>query len=181
MKPPARRPFENTDVAALSAGAVAVVIGLFTNPGPWDMTGLVIGFTLVIIIVAFTWERTRWWLQSLAVAAAIALASLPATGFMCEAIQSQDPLSYLLGQYNWQCANERDPCTAQEPRIVIAQSGEIKKAELVDGKPTSRVTTTEQAVVWFGMLIILFIGDLILQSFRTSRQQEQDATQLTGE
>ena len=32
---------EQTDVAVLAAGSIAVVIALFINPGPWDITGLI--------------------------------------------------------------------------------------------------------------------------------------------
>lgn len=127
-----KRP-ENTDVAALSAGAIAVVIALFINPGAWDITGLIVGFTLVVVITGFAWDRTRWWLQSLAIAASIALASLPAIDFMNEMYQSHDWKAYLAGTYNWICGDDlsiHDPCDKE-------------------GKQVSRVTANEQALFWF--------------------------------
>ena|SRR5215472_8548964 len=99
-----RRP-ENTDVAALSAGAIAVVIALFINPGSWDITGLIVSFTLVVVILGFSWERTRWWLQSLAIAASIALASLPAIDFVNEVYRSHNWAASLAGEYKWHCGD----------------------------------------------------------------------------
>jgi hypothetical protein len=145
---------ENTDVAALSAGAIAVVIALAINPGAWDVTGLIVGFTLVVVILGFSWEKTRWWLQSLAIAASIALASLPAIDFVNEAYHSHDWRAYLVGSYALHCGDDpskddpsKDPCNKE-------------------GKPESRVTVNQQAISWFIVLIIILAGDLLLQRAR---------------
>jgi hypothetical protein len=76
---------QKLDIAALSLALIPIVLGMFSNPAPWDITSFIISFTFVLIILAYSWDHSRSWLQSLTLAAAIALASLPATGFVFEA------------------------------------------------------------------------------------------------
>ena len=77
---------ENSDVAALSAGVVAVVLTLYIDPGEYGVMSLVISFALSIVMLAFTWRQSRGWDGSLAVGAILGLALLPALGFLHEAL-----------------------------------------------------------------------------------------------
>ena len=78
------RPQASTDVAALSASVVAAAVTLVANPGPWDAFGVMISTTITLLIVAYSWDHFRWWLQSAAIAGAIAFGCLPIMGFIAE-------------------------------------------------------------------------------------------------
>jgi hypothetical protein len=75
---------EHADIAAVSAGVVAVAMSLFAIPGRYDTMDLVVSVTLFLVFAAFVWPQRRDPLRSRAVAAAGALALIPAIGFFDE-------------------------------------------------------------------------------------------------
>jgi hypothetical protein len=97
----------STDIAALSAGVVAVVVSLFVSPGRYGSIGPVVSITLILVIWAYVWPHTRRLLQSIAFGCSIGLASIPAIGFFDEAARSRAPLTYLSTE-EWDC--RQDPC-----------------------------------------------------------------------
>jgi hypothetical protein len=133
-----------TDVAALSAGVVAVSVSLFVAPGAYSSINLVVSATLLAIIWGYVWPRQRRLLQTLGVAAAIGLAAVPAIGFFDEAARSRDPLSYLLASYTWDCAGDADPCNQND-------------------EPQSRVQEKDITLGWLSVLLITFVTDRIRQ------------------
>src|SRR5215510_6925239 len=99
---PEQRATSSVDTAALSAGAVAVVVALFITPGMYGVINLIISVTLVLAIVAYVWPHTRRWLPSAAVGAAIGLASLPGIGFVEETARSRDAFAHIFSS-SWEC------------------------------------------------------------------------------
>lgn len=79
---------EMTDIAALSAGVIAVAMSLFSVPGAYDPVDLVTSLTLSSVIAAYVWNAPRGASRSKAVAASAALALLPAMGFLDELIRA---------------------------------------------------------------------------------------------
>jgi hypothetical protein len=117
MVAPERRGTGSTDTAALSAGAIAVVVSLFITPGSYGIVNLLISLTLVLVIFAYVWPHARRFLQSAAVGAAVGLASLPGIGFFGEVAGSTKPIQQLLGYYEWNC--DVDPCREKVPRSRV--------------------------------------------------------------
>src|SRR5690242_6647722 len=74
----------HTDIAALASSLVAVVLALFLVPGTYTAINLIVSFVLVAIIFGYVWPNKRQLAQSVAVAAALALACIPAVGFFVE-------------------------------------------------------------------------------------------------
>jgi hypothetical protein len=137
----------NTDIAALSASIVAVAVSLFVAPGSFNILNLVVSVTLAAVIVGYVWPRIRSKRQSLAIAAAMGLAMLPAIGFLDEAIRSPNPLHFLAGTYEWDC--KIDPCKS-------------------DGDDKSRVPARDLAVGWLLTLVASFLVDRVTQKRRHS-------------
>ena len=138
----------HTDIAALSAGVIAVVVSLFVSPGAYGGTSLVVTLTLIVIILGYVWASKRRWLQTLAVAAAIGLASIPGIGFIDEAARSRSPIGYLMLNESWDC-NE-DPCNE-------------------DGDRQSRVPDRDLVIGWLAVLVLTFAVDLVSQRRRWRR------------
>jgi len=141
---PEQRATSSVDTAALSAGAVAVVVALFISPGMYGIINLIISLTLVLAIVAYVWPHTRRWLQSVAVGAAIGLASLPGIGFVEEAARSRDAIAHIFSS-SWECG--KDPCTEQ-------------------GVPRSRVSDQDLAGGWLVIAILVLAADRLSQRRR---------------
>ncbi len=145
----------HTDVAALSAGVVAVAVSLFITPGQFGIINLVISVTLSAVILAHVSIHGAAWSQSFAVAAVIGLTTLPAVGFLDEAARSRDPLSLLLGTYEWDC--DRDPCR---------QSGE----------PESRVPDRDLAIGWIGFVIATCVAERVTRPRRARKPAGRHGT-----
>lgn len=80
-----------TDIAALSAAAAAVVVAMFLVPGNFDLMGAVISLTLLFLICGYIWRHSRVWQESLGIAAVIALLLLPVFGFVFELSEAENP------------------------------------------------------------------------------------------
>lgn len=153
-----------TDIAALSAGVVAVAVSLFVSPGEYSVLNLVTSLTLIAVILAYVWRSERWWLQSLAVAMVIGFASVPGVGFFDEVVRMSlvddstqdrkwDSFLHLTGYYQWDCE---------------------KKGECTDrGEHKSRVPTGDVAIGWACITILTFATDRFLQ--RRRRQSGNSA------
>jgi hypothetical protein len=87
-----------SDVAALSASAVAVSVSLFVLPGPYTLMNFVVSVTLIIILFGSLGENHRTVPKSAAIAAAIALSSLPGAGLVFEALRTGSPWHYVIGK-----------------------------------------------------------------------------------
>jgi hypothetical protein len=150
----------HTDIAALSAGVVAVVVSLFVSPGYFSVINFSISFTLIAVILAYVWGSARWWLQSLAVAAVIGLASMPGIGFIDETVQSRAPFQLLVGDYQWRCKDNAqdqdkdkyDPCDAK-------------------GDPESRVPNKHLAIGWLLVTALTFTIDRYRQGKYRSKSK----------
>jgi lysylphosphatidylglycerol synthetase-like protein (DUF2156 family) len=103
-----------TDVAALSAGVIAVVVTLFLTPGEYSVLDFIVSFTFIILIFAYVWPRKRSWLQSLAVAGVIGLSFMTIVAYLDEARLSRSPFELLIGTYEWDC--NLDPCNSKGER-----------------------------------------------------------------
>ena len=129
-------PSGNVDVAAVSAGVVAVVIALFLGEGRWDLMNVVTSATLSLVIIAYTWQNAgRRPLQSFAISSVLALALLPAVGFLIEIYYSPARAELFL----WNC--EGSEC-----------------APGFDQMPVSRVDNLWLVVAW---MVITVGGGLI--------------------
>jgi hypothetical protein len=140
----------HTDIAALSAGVIAVVVTLFVTPGEYTVFNFIVSFTLIAIILAYVWPGARSWLQSLALAAAIGLTFMSIVGYVGEAILSQHGGEVLIGAYEWTCWT--DPCNE---RLEHA----------------SRVPNSYVAAGWLGAMVLTFGVDLMVQHRRSSKRK----------
>jgi len=86
-----------SDVAALCASAVAVSVSLFVLPGPYTLMNFVVSVTLIVILFGSLGENHRTLPKSAAIAAAVALSSLPGAGFIFEAFRTVSPWHYMIG------------------------------------------------------------------------------------
>jgi hypothetical protein len=154
-----QQPLENTDVAALSAGVVAVVISLFITPGVYDIINLVTSITLILVIISYAWNRYRGFVQSAAVAAVLGLCSIPGAGYLQEIYYSpKDERKIIILGANkyWDCKNE-DWGTPNHP--------------CRDKKPVSRVPNHWQAIWWSIILIVTLVGDRFLQRWHVAARE----------
>jgi hypothetical protein len=133
----------NTDIAALSAGVVAVMVALFVTPGDFSVINLPVSLALTSLIYAYVWPHQRLWPQSVAVAAVAGLALLPAVGFIDETLRSREPGSYMIGYFKWKCGEDLDPCIG-------------------DGQHESRVWNGDLAIAW----LVCFVGALAADCYR---------------
>jgi hypothetical protein len=81
---------EPTDVAALSAAIVAVVISLFASQGPYDALGAIVGLTLFLMIIGYIWGHPRTVLQSLTISSILGGVVTPIVGFGLELLFTAD-------------------------------------------------------------------------------------------
>jgi hypothetical protein len=84
-----------TDIAALSASAVAVSVSLAVNPDEYSIVNLVVSITLFLVIVGYAGRERRVLVRSLALGAPLGLALLPGVGFFDEAARAADVLAFL--------------------------------------------------------------------------------------
>ena len=84
-----------TDIAALSAGVVAVAVSMFVVPGPFDVIGVMIAITLALLIVGYVWDHPRDRRQSLAVAALLGIMAIPVVSFAVELALAPDRMLLL--------------------------------------------------------------------------------------
>jgi hypothetical protein len=133
------------DIAALSAGVVAVSVSLFVAPGEYTLVNVVVSIVLFLVIFAYVWQRRRGaWLQSLAIAAVLGFAAVPAIGFFDEMARSRLPTKHLTGGIHaWNC--ELDPCRKT-------------------GEHESRVPARDVFIGWFGVFLVFFIWDVKRQA-----------------
>jgi hypothetical protein len=89
-------PGNHTDIAALAAAVVAVTVSLFLDEGLYGLISLIVSLVLIVIILAFVWPNKRSLLQSVALAAALGLASIPGIGFLIEAYHAPARMGFLL-------------------------------------------------------------------------------------
>ncbi len=73
-----------TDMAALAAGVVAIAVSVIGEPGRYDSMVFVIGLSMLLIFAGYVMDNPRRPLQSVAVAAVVALSILPVFGFVFE-------------------------------------------------------------------------------------------------
>jgi len=73
-----------TDMAALAAGVVAIAVSVIGEPGRYDSMDFVIGLSMLLIFAGYVMDNPRRPLQSVAVAAVVALSILPVFGFVFE-------------------------------------------------------------------------------------------------
>jgi hypothetical protein len=139
----------HTDIAALSASVVAVVVATFLVPGTYSAINFILTFVLVATILAYVLPSRRRWPQSLAVAAAIGLACIPGIGFFVEAIKSPSVMTYLVARYVPKC--DVDGCECD------------KKGDLESKVPAGFVEGS-----WLVILIGSFAYDVIQQRRRLS-------------
>src|ERR1044072_5169162 len=113
----------HTDIAALSAGIVAVVVSLFVAPGEFTVINFIVSMTLTGVIYGYVWPRPRTNGQMIGVAFACALALLPACGFFVEAVRSRNPCAFLVGMYEWTC--EMDQCNERKEHESRVPNGAL--------------------------------------------------------
>jgi hypothetical protein len=133
------------DIAALSAGVVAVSVSLFVAPGDYTLMNLIVSIVLIVTIFSFLWGRTRQvTLQQLAVASVLGFASVPAIGFIAEVAQSPVPLHQFLGDHKaWKCPpHGEDPCTPA-------------------GEHESRVEAWQVALGWLVVATVVFFVEMM--------------------
>jgi hypothetical protein len=92
-----------TDIAALSAGTVAVAVSMFLISGPFDALGAMVAVTLTLVISGYVWSHRRSAVQSLAVAALLGIIAIPITGFALEMLFAHDPWSLLVDNEPMNC------------------------------------------------------------------------------
>ena len=73
-----------TDAAALGGGVVAIAMTMFVEEGPYDEIGIAVGLTLWILILGYLGTHRRGRFQSLALAAVLAVLSIPILGYFAE-------------------------------------------------------------------------------------------------
>src|SRR5689334_14686343 len=88
---------KETDVAALSAGVIAVAVTTMIEPGPYNIIGTILAITLLILIVAYSWEKWRELRHSIAFAAVIGLVGMQIVGFGLELRGSPKPMGLIEG------------------------------------------------------------------------------------
>ena len=110
---------ESTDVAALSAGVLAVVVALFLAPGEYGLLNLAISVALMLIISGYLLPHTRTPWQSVALAAVVGLTIMPAIGYLGEAYWAPQHIRVLIGNYQWTCGI--DPCSGTEHESRVPQ------------------------------------------------------------
>jgi hypothetical protein len=75
---------DQTDIAALAAGVVAVSVSMFVAPGPYDLNGMMVGVTLLFVLYGYVWSKSRSLAQSVALGAVVGIIALPIIGFAAE-------------------------------------------------------------------------------------------------
>ena len=75
---------DQTDIAALAAGVVAVSVSMFVAPGPYDLNGVMVGATLLFVLYGYVWNKYRSRAQSVALGAVVGIITLPIIGFAAE-------------------------------------------------------------------------------------------------
>jgi hypothetical protein len=166
-------PLHQIDIAALSAGVVAVSVSLFVAPGEYSLLNVMVSVVLVLVILGYVGGSIRTnTFQRLAVASVVGLACVPAIGFFDESLRFRDPvegrqnllsaqqlwtlkLKYLIGQELWDC--NKDPC-----------------------RPTneheSRVTPGLLFLWWAGLSVVAFCVDTAVQQRRNRRSDMKETS-----
>lgn len=77
MKNPSQ---DSADAGALAGGAVAIAFTVLSADGGYDFEDLMIGVTLLLLLVAYLWDRGRTSIQSYAFSASAGLLAIPVAG-----------------------------------------------------------------------------------------------------
>ena len=80
---------EHTDIAALSAAALAAALALLIGPEKYSVAGAAITISLLLLIIGYAWSNRRTFIQSAAIASVVALSAIPGVGFVDEIYQSR--------------------------------------------------------------------------------------------
>jgi hypothetical protein len=91
------------DAAALAAAALAGALAAAVEPGPYDVFGVVISLTLLLVIWAFEKDRPRNIAQSFALDAVSGFVSLLAFGLPLEALAGGGNMGDVCQAYDGQC------------------------------------------------------------------------------
>lgn len=73
-----------TDVAALTAGVVAVSVTIFVTPGPFELTGALVAVTLGLVLWGYVWNSPRGTPQSIALSSVCGILAMPVLGYLLE-------------------------------------------------------------------------------------------------
>jgi hypothetical protein len=89
------------DSAALAASSLAAVLSVTGQEGPYVITNLITGITLIVILLAFEIKRTRSFLKSIAMGMVIGLISWLIFGFILETILPPSKLDLSSVSNHW--------------------------------------------------------------------------------
>jgi hypothetical protein len=103
------------DPAALGAATAGAIIALIVTPGEYGLFSLMFGLSLTLVLVAYEVGKVRSCLQSLAVASALGLSTLPIVSFFFELLWK---LKIPEGCTNEGYPNTRDSCVPEEVQFV---------------------------------------------------------------
>jgi hypothetical protein len=87
----------HTDVAALSAGVIAVAVTTMVTPGRYGGIATILSLTLLILIVSYSWRGLRTVAHSLAFAAVIGLVGMEIAGVGIETYLADHPWELFTG------------------------------------------------------------------------------------
>ncbi|MET0632954.1 MAG: hypothetical protein ABWY92_19010, partial [Xanthobacteraceae bacterium] len=186
--PPAATPIQaSTDPAALGAGAVAIVVSLFVVPGNFGIINLVVSITLLAVIFGYVWPHRRLPLQSLAVGAAVGLASIPAIGFFDETVRFQAPPAAQNGKRQQQEPGGKPTDRPKEPVKGTTAPLDYLTAAVLTGdivwdcstnkcsdskEPRSNVPDRDLAIGWLAVLAVTYSLDRFRQRLPATTQSE---------
>ena len=87
----------DTDVAALSAGVIAVAVTTIVTPGRYGGMGTILTLTLLILIISYSWNGSRTLAHSIAFSAVIGLIGMEIVAVIIEAYLSPHPKELFIG------------------------------------------------------------------------------------
>lgn len=162
------------DVAALSAGVVAVAVTAMIAPGSYGLFGALLAMTLLTLIVAYSWSGHRDLAHSIAFAAVIALVGMQLTAFGLELWAHPAPRNLIEGS-DYGYASKTAWLKAA---LVVCASGktvvgfdcpispmDVAYAPLlIEIQDKSRVNVIYLAISWgiiFGMVLAIDRGTLL--------------------
>lgn len=145
-----------TDSAALAGTALAGVLAVMMEKGPYDWLNLVVGLTLLLIIFGYERDHFRTTRQSVALAAVCALCSLLIFGVLIE---------FYLGGCSLKGQTSFEGFIAPGETISNLVSGENRAS--VEGAQLLRIETEDTKVssevllgIWLFVFLICFGADM---------------------
>jgi hypothetical protein len=127
---------EHTDIAALSAAALAAALTLLNTRDKYGVECAAVTISLLLLIIGYAWSNRRTLTQSAAIASVVALSAIPGIGFV-------DEVHYFPGTWGELMCHgfDKGETNVPDPHMVVAWIAIFLSTLTIDVKGQRRASS----------------------------------------